>query len=469
MNIEQIRSGRDYVASELRSIHEAAAGRDLNTDEQVRYDEGLAFVDAADKSIERHNSLVRLGSAPAAESGHDSDPVGEPESIRNASAIKNPWDLDVVRTATRPELAARAVTVAEKAQGLTDRQRETLTTIVEQFASDEDSAGSERALRHIIATSSPDYLRSWSRAFRAAIRGGQADTSTLERAASLTDAAGGYAVPQQLDPTLILTSDGSVNPFRQIARKVVATGDVWTGLSTTHASWSWDAEAAEASDDATTFAQPSITVYKAVGNIPFSIEIGQDYPNFTSDLQMVLAKGKDDLEATAFATGSGSAPQGIVTALTGGSSVVASAGADTFAVADLYNLEEALPAKYRARAQFTANKAIYNDVRQFGTSDSHALWERVGAGQPAELLGYAAHESSAMDGTITAAAENYVLILGDWDNYVIADRIGFSMELVPHLFHTGNNRPSGQRSFFAYYRVGADSVNDGGFRMLNVT
>ena len=30
------------------------------------------------------------------------------------------------------------------------------------------------------------------------------------------------------------------------------------------------------------------------------------------------------------------------------------------------------------------------------------------------------------------------------------------------------NRPSGQRGWYAHYRVGADSVNDGAFRMLNV-
>ncbi|PWG74840.1 phage major capsid protein, partial [Enterococcus hirae] len=89
-----------------------------------------------------------------------------------------------------------------------------------------------------------------------------------ERAMSLTDNAGGYLVPFQLDPTVIITSDGSTNPVRQIARKVVATGDTWNGVSSAAVSWSWDAEAAEVSDDATTFAQPSIPIYKAAGFVP---------------------------------------------------------------------------------------------------------------------------------------------------------------------------------------------------------
>ena len=33
-----------------------------------------------------------------------------------------------------------------------------------------------------------------------------------------------------------------------------------------------------------------------------------------------------------------------------------------------YAVEEALPAKYRARAAWAGNKAIYNDIRQFDTS-----------------------------------------------------------------------------------------------------
>jgi predicted phage gp36 major capsid-like protein len=36
-----------------------------------------------------------------------------------------------------------------------------------------------------------------------------------------------------------------------------------------------------------------------------------------------------------------------------------------------------------------------------------------------------------------------------------------------HLF--SNNRPSGQRGWFARYRTGADSVNDGAFRILDIT
>lgn len=43
-----------------------------------------------------------------------------------------------------------------------------------------------------------------------------------------------------------------------------------------------------------------------------------------------------------------------------------------------------------------------------------------------------------------------------------------TVEFLPHLVGA-NNRPTGQRGWYAYFRVGADSVNDGAFRMLNLT
>lgn len=490
MYLAELRRFLDDCVARMRAITDHAATdetRDqrghLTAEEDAEFSQLERWVADATEQIERLQRIERAASfAGAIEStALDSDPVGEPRSIRDGRDRRgaDPWNLDEVRSvlaAADPEqrgaeLRSRALDCVERAQGLSDRQRETLARMVEDH-DPEDGPAAGALARHVIATSSPEYLRAWTRAFRAGTAGRRAPEAeaVLERAMSLTDNAGGYAVPQQLDPTLILTSDGSTNPIRELARKVLATGDTWTGLSTTHASWSWDGEAGEVSDDSTTFAQPSIPNYKAQGFIPFSIEIGMDYPGLTADLQEVLARGKDDAEAAAFVTGTGSSqPTGFVTALTGGSSLVASATTDTFAIADVYNTEEALPAKYRARGNWVANKAIYNDIRQFGTADSHALWTRLGDGQPERLLGYPAHEASAMDGTITGSAHNYVLALADWWYYVITDRMGFTMELVPHLFATGNNRPSGQRGFYAWFRVGADSVNDGAFRLLNVT
>ena len=405
---------------------------------------------------------VYRGDAP------DSDPFGEPDSIETRT-FKDPWNLDEMRayphdsTGREAELRARALSAIEALPGVNDQRRKGMTNIIEEHPELAEMA---------LVTSNPHYVRYWAKR----LRHGQDYTPTPEeagavtRAMSLTDAEGGFLVPFQLDPTVIITSDGSVNEIRQAARSVIATGDTWHGVSAGAVVWSWDAEATEASDDAPTSAQPTIPVHKAVGFVPISIEALQDEQNVTTEIGRLLAFGKDTLEAAAFATGTGTGqPTGIVTALTGTGSEVASAGADTFAIGDVYGLHDALPARYRARSSWLGNNTIYSLVRQFDTAGGAGLWERIGGARPRQLLDRPVYESEDMDGTITAAAENYVLVIGDFDDYVIADRIGMTVETIPHLFATANNRPSGQRGFYAYYRVGADSVNDGAFRMLNVT
>ena len=143
---------------------------------------------------------------------------------------------------------------------------------------------------------------------------------------------------------------------------------------------------------------------------------------------------------------------------------------DAFALADVYTLQAALPARYRANASWLANNAIYNKIRQFDTAGGNGLWAQLGDGRPPVLLGRPVLEAEAMDGTLTTsgAVANYIAIYGDLSNFVITDRIGMSVEFIPHLFHTSNNRPSGQRGWFARYRTGSDSVNDGGMRLLNM-
>lgn len=437
----------------------------------------LARVRSASSSLTATSLRVERGSiggGGTTSDDYDRDSILEPDSIED-KRFKNPWDLREVRTLGRPasevnaELRSRALSAIEKMQGANDKVRAAATKIVESF-DDKES----RIAKIALATSSPAYLRAWSKMARNhghTLTPDESNALENVRAMSLTDASGGYLVPFQLDPTVIITSAGSRNDIRQAARQVVATGDTWNGVSSAAVSWSWDAEAAEVSDDSTTFAQPSIPVYKAAGFVPISIEALEDEQNVTQEVARLLAQGKDDLEAVAFITGSGSGqPTGIVTALAGTSSEINAATDDVFALADVYTIQGALPARYRGNAAWLANNLIYNKIRQFDTSGGGGFWANLNDGRPPQLLGRSALEAEAMDGTVTVAGavSNFVLIFGDFMNYVIADRIGMSVEFIPHLFHTSNNLPKGQRGWYAHYRVGADSVSDGAFRMLDV-
>jgi HK97 family phage major capsid protein len=65
-------------------------------------------------------------------------------------------------------------------------------------------------------------------------------------------------------------------------------------------------------------------------------------------------------------------------------------------------------------------------------------------------------------------ADNFGLVLGDFGNgYIIVDRVGLNVELVPHLFGA-NQRPTGQRGFLAWWRVGAECVDVSSFAMLSI-
>ena len=429
---------------------------------------------------EIRDSAARGNTEPAVVPDPERDSEPEPRFVtatRRTStnrAHRDPWNLTEVRTfgrdpsAVQGELRERALDAIERMPYAPDNVREAAT----KFVAERDDSQS-RIARLCLATSSPSYMRAFTKLIRSQGQVGMLavdEQQSIDRAMSLTDSAGGYLVPFQLDPTVILTAAGSRNRIRQIARVVTATGDIWNGVSSAGVTGSWDAEAAEVSDDAPTFAQPSIPVYKQSIFVPISIEALQDEANVAAEIARMIAFEKDRMESVAFVSGTGSGqPTGIVTALDGGGSVVNSAATDTFAVGDVYALDSALPSRFADGATWVAHRAIYNLIRQFDTAGGASLWTTLGNGLPPVLLGRPAETAEAMDSTVTALAENNILIFGDFTNYVIADRVGTTVEFISHLFATGNNRPSGQRGWYAYARVGADSVNDGAFRMLNVT
>jgi HK97 family phage major capsid protein len=285
----------------------------------------------------------------------------------------------------------------------------------------------------------------------------------------LTDTAGGYLIPFQLDPTVIITSAGVRSDIRQVARQVVATGDIWHGVASNAVTWSFDPEGTEVSDDTTTFAQPTIPNYMARGFVPISIEAMADEQNVAQDVGSLLAFGKLELEGTKFTLGSGSGePTGIIPALTavGGATIVPSLTSSTFALGDVFGLQGSLAARYRAAASWLGNNLTFNKIRQFDTARGGGFWTDLTGDRPAMLMNRDALESEAMATTTTTGSK--ILIFGDWSQYVICDRIGMAVEFIPQLFGS-NNRPTGSRGWFAYYRVGANITNGDAFRLLSVS
>ncbi|MGR6526230.1 phage major capsid protein [Rhodococcus erythropolis] len=281
---------------------------------------------------------------------------------------------------------------------------------------------------------------------------------------------GKHLVPFDLDPSIILTNAGSVSPLREISRVVQTTSNAWNGVSSAGVVSEWTAEAAQAPDGTPTLAPEPIPVHKAASWIPFSIELEQDGLQLLPQLQALLADSALQLENAAFITGSGTGqPTGLVTALVAaGGSVIVPAAGEALTSADVYKLQGALGSRWQANARFAGNLSILNLIRQMETTNGALKFPGAQA-VPANLLGRPLHEVSGMDGTIDAAvtAANYALVYGDFSNFVIVDRIGTTVELVPHLMGA-NGRPTGERGLYMHRRVGSDVVNPAAFKLLNV-
>lgn len=330
----------------------------------------------------------------------------------------------------------------------------------------------DRLARATISSSRPEYRSAYQKYIT-----GNGDLLTNEekravsevRAAGLGDTSGGYAVPVLLDPSVIYTGDGVANPIRQVSRIVTGMDDTWRGVSSAGITATWDSEAQEVGDNAPTLAQPTVTAHKANAFVPFSVEIEGDWAGMAAEMSELFQEAKDNLETTAFATGSGTdQPVGILTALFAGS---ATAGVlpttdGQFGAVDVRKVFGELPPRYRPNASWMMSIDALNEVRGFDTTGGLSN-QTVDLTAPYsfQLLGRPVYENSGFpDFTGTTGAAN-IAVVGDFRNYVVFDRIGSRVELVPHLFGS-NRRPSGQRGLYFWWRVGADSVNDNGFRLL---
>lgn len=486
MTLEELRQRLEAIVAEMDAITAEAPDKDLEgepaerfaklTVEAVEVRGNIERIEARQKQVaELRQALTRP---------ERTEPAAAPTIIRKS----DPWDLDSIRYgAPVGELRSRARAALDTIDYVDDVVKEEVFLKLEggtrngkRIPRIKDSRGVLPGL--ILRTGQPEYQQAfhlglcgrqdlWTDAQRRAVLA----VEEYRTAMGLTDGNGGYAIPFVLDPTIIWTGTTSANPVRRVARVVTVTGDNWNGISSGGITASYDAEAAEVSDDSPTFAQPTIAVRMGRAFARGSIEISMDFRDIAGELQVAFEEAKDNLQSTVFWSGASASnqPIGIETALAGGSSIVTATG-EALAVGDVYKVDSALPDRHRtAGPTWMAERSTMNAIRQFATANNyHAYWVDLGGGMPAQLLGYPIYEWSAMDKNsdvnAAATANNHLLLLGNFSRYVIAERIGGSVEFIPHLFHTTTNLPSFERGWAYYWRDGADVVDDNAFRLLNV-
>jgi HK97 family phage major capsid protein len=456
----------DVTKAQIRDLHQDANGelRELVDAEKKALKILLDVHERALEMYEEHraiNDVLRV----------------RPKAIEYSRLGNAPEDPYAdVRRLNMFEARDRALRVLDNKANTSHMRTEQLDEVDKQIRKDTDIA------RRVLVTENEDYRQAW---LKLVTRQHPILTPEETRAVQVWEeyrnmaenvtTAGGFGIPVFIDPSIILTAQESGNPFLQIARQVTVNTNQWKGVSSAGVTWAFQTEAAQATDNSPVLAQPSVQVHMARGFIPFSLEVDQDYPSFASEMSTLLAAGYDELLVNKFTQGSGTGePRGILTALSANTNVrVVVTSAPTLGQADPYKVWKALPQKFRRRAQWLMSVGVNNAIRQLGTANVfHAYTQNLPAEWADMLFGKTTYESPYMpDVTAVTTGTDGLAIVGDFSNYVIARRGGMSVELIPQLFNqsvagTGVGMPTGQRGWFAYARIGGNSVNDLGFRLL---
>jgi HK97 family phage major capsid protein len=459
MNIHELRSKVAALKAEIESL---AAIENITPEDDARLSAVLDEFDARKgelSEVEARQSRIDAAKSAVVERAAGFD---APQIMR-ATETK----IDV-RSASRGEIRDAALKILEgNSRGLRSHQVDNVDKLINTRSELMDGG---IVAKRLLLTENDAYRSAFVKASTQqgpAFTNEEANAINEFRAAAISpDSAGGFGLPVLIDPSIILTSGAADAPILNIARVVTITTDEWKGVSSAGVAWSYDAEAAAVSDDAPTLAQPNVVTYKAAGFIPYSLEVGMDYPGFAEEMRRLLDAGYVDLVAKQTMTGT--TPVGIFTALDANTNVEVVVTTDgAFGAVDLLKVWGELPERYRSRATWVMSTDVENEIRTFSSTSSGAYYTvnlREGGtgtlfGRPVVLSDYA----PAFTGTTGAAN---ILCVGDFSNYVIAQRAGMTLEFIPQLFDTTTGRPTGSRGWYAYARHGFDSVNDLAFRLL---
>jgi HK97 family phage major capsid protein len=458
----------EVVDAHARSLHLTDTGelRALEPDEKKALDHLLELREGIIGRLDEHKRLQEIFRR-------------RPERVQQVYAnLRNglPDGTDDVRRMTNTEArdkALRSLDSREATGHLADDQK---VQVERLFRSDHVIA------RRALVTETEAYRTAWQKAvtdpspfYTDEERDAMLRWMEFRAMSENTTTAGGFGIPVFIDPSIILTAQGSANPFLTIARQVTVNTNMWKGVSSAGVSWAFQTESATATDNSPTLAQPSVTVHMARGTIPYSIEVGMDYPQFASEMSMLLAEGYDELLVDKLTRGSGTTePKGILTAIsaTAGDRVTVTTGG-SLGAPDPYKVWAALPQRYRRKAQWLMSVGVNNAIRQLGTANNyHAYTDNLPAEWLDVLFKSPVYESPYMPDTTTWTTTGSVAaIVGDFQNFVVARNGGMTVELVPHLVQqvtagSGPALPTGQRAWFAWARIGSDASNVSGFRAL---
>lgn len=482
--IERIERRNAEIALELEELDKQIGTQRRSEAQKADWDKLEAELAKNEKDLEELRSVVKEREERAAR-------VKAARSKWNGTQVKanvdkdDLYEVDFRQVGSRLpgvhrnliERSTRIMDDPEIGGHLEDHQRSRVTKLLR--TSNGDTSG-ELIAALLIATSNPHYRSAFQKATSTITpvftpEEGRAvnEVTWIKRAMSIgTSASGGFAVPVVIDPTVILTAQGTSNDLIRLARLETITNDRWRGLSSAGVSWKFDAEAAPSADNSPSLAKPEVPTFRADGFIPYSIEVGQDWPGFAEEMARMLGSGYDELLADKLTTGSAAnTPTGLVSRLAQQTAPVVIAPSTTAGVlagADVYKMWARLPQRHRRKSTtaWMSSTDIQNALRQLGTVDPNFTVDITNEAIPRLFAReYPMNDYMASMPAVATNAAN-TLIVGDFRGFLVAQRAGMSIEFVPMLFDVTNNRPTGQRGWYAYARVGSDVIDPTAFQML---
>ncbi len=310
-------------------------------------------------------------------------------------------------------------------------------------------------------------------AFESFLRGG-AGALEVKALSGASEAAGGYAVPQEIDAQIDATLK-SVSPIRAIANVVkVGTSGYRKLVSSAGFESGWASETgARAETDTPVFNEVAPPMGDLYAN-PAASQAMLDDAAFDVEQWLAgeIAREFATAEGAAFVNGDGvNKPRGFLrqpTAATGDAARafgtlqhVASGAAGDFGANPeerLIDLVQTLRAPYRQGASWVMNSATLARIRKMKTSDGAFLWTPgIAAGQPATLHGYPVVEAEDMP---DIAADALAIAFGNFKaGYLVAERQETQILRDPY-----SNKPFVH--FYATKRVGGMVSNSEAIKLM---
>lgn len=289
-----------------------------------------------------------------------------------------------------------------------------------------------------------------------------------------TEADGGYAVPEELDRTIIeLLKDAS--PMRQVCNQItVGSPDYKRLVSLGGAGSGWVGETdASPATGTPTLGQISAFMGEIYSN-PQATQTSLDDIFFNAEqwLNSEVAREFSEKECSAFLLGNGvNKPKGLLaypllttgddTRAFGSLQKLVSGIAGGFNGDKLIDLIHALKAGYRANGKFMMGNLTVAYARKLKDSEGNYLWRPgLEAGVPSTLLGYGIVENEDMP---DVAADANAIAFGDYKRaYTIVDRIGTRVLRDPYT-----NKP--YVGFYTTKRVGGMLVDSQAVKILTLS